>query len=46
MNKQSMPDARNLKKQNLAMLQGRVMAEVEDALKENANIKDNRAKFY
>jgi peptidyl-prolyl cis-trans isomerase D len=46
MNKQSMPDVRNLKKQNLTMLQGRVMAEVEDALKENANIKDNRAKFY
>jgi peptidyl-prolyl cis-trans isomerase D len=39
-------DAKSLKKQNLAGLQGRADGEAFEALKENAKIKDNRAKFY
>jgi len=34
------------KKQNLANMQARVDQDVYDALKESANIKDNRAKFF
>ncbi len=40
------PDSKTLKKQNMASLQSRVDQDMFEALKENAGIKDNRAKFF
>lgn len=39
-------DGKTLRKQSTNALQSRVDGEVFEALKDNANIKDNRAKFY
>ena len=39
-------DSKSLKKQNMTSLQTRVDQDVFEALKENAGIKDNRAKFF
>ncbi|HXC07124.1 MAG TPA: peptidylprolyl isomerase, partial [Bacteroidia bacterium] len=40
------PDAKTMKKSKLQILQSSVDSEVLEILKENAKIKDNRAKFY
>jgi peptidyl-prolyl cis-trans isomerase D len=45
-NKGMAQDTKTLKKQSLANLQSRADGDVFEALKENAKIKDNRAKFY
>jgi peptidyl-prolyl cis-trans isomerase D len=39
-------DVKSMKKQSLISLQSRVDNDVFEALKENANVKDNRAKFF
>jgi peptidyl-prolyl cis-trans isomerase D len=39
-------DVKMIRKQSLSAMQSRADGEVFEALKENANIKDNRAKFY
>ncbi|MFI5148985.1 MAG: SurA N-terminal domain-containing protein [Bacteroidia bacterium] len=40
------PDSKTMKKSKLQMLQSSVEQEVQEILKENAKIKDNRAKFF
>ncbi len=44
--KGNVADTKTLKKQGLLTMQGRVDQDVFEALKENANVKDNRSKFF